>query len=650
LAATIALLNPDLGRTVRPTLIFKRGSARLRKHGDPETIERQEVSLDRRTLFAVVTGFLALSTQALGFENPAFEDYRISSPVVRDNLAVYFIHGNGASAAAPLTLDQALAAGAVKIYESPQHPIAIENLSGQSVFVQLGTLLKGGLQDQVVAQSMILPPGSGRVPLDIFCIDPFRSTTRGDEDPTAFSTSGALFPWRMARLAMLAGSADSKAVQLLRQSGIWWSIDTARSQLSAIIGEPLEPPQAASWQTPDIRDARPQVLLREQQSPWTTSLPLALENRRLAQMQQPYLDGFSGESIGDDVIGAVFAVNGRIEGAEIYQSHELFGRIWPNLLRAYATQAIAANDATAETLPPVAAVKASLAAAQEGRARQRTADSQVLVRENEAAIYSEITARDGDWIYRSYVPKLAPAGSPVTPDALVVDILQSGQVDGRPLASLDDKQVVVLQSASPDPWSAAQWSAAVAPSLEVARDLDPALWPHLERVRTDRVAWLLSEQLRSREWEGAKNREPSGTFGIFLLAAFGVWLFPVLLRRSAAARRCIRRRALNRAEAQAMVGQLGSAAPPADHRRRLSLIAVAAVAVAGVLAMSLRLSFQAAAAFVRLQRALCDRLLRRMNRRPARPGIRSACAVPLSPHLRARDAGQRHHAWAPAPA
>ncbi|MEA2949535.1 MAG: hypothetical protein QOI40_4865, partial [Alphaproteobacteria bacterium] len=47
-----------------------------------------EVSLDRRSLLVFATSLLAL---AAGVSSSAFgfEDYRISSPVVRDNLAVY---------------------------------------------------------------------------------------------------------------------------------------------------------------------------------------------------------------------------------------------------------------------------------------------------------------------------------------------------------------------------------------------------------------------------------------------------------------------------------------------------------------------------------------------------------------------------------
>src|SRR5262249_35402974 len=172
----------------------------------------------------------------------------------------------------------------------------------------------------------------------------------------------------------------------------------------------------------------------------------------------PYQAAFAAGAQGAEVIGAVFAINSRIEGAEIYQSHELFGRMWPNLLRAYATQALAASGAdAAQTPPPVWEVNASLAAAQEAAARTPAAG--LVGGGNETTILAETRDRDGNWIQRSFVPKLvtglAPTASLATPEAMVASILQSGEVDGRAVASLADRQVVVLQNDAAGRWSAA---------------------------------------------------------------------------------------------------------------------------------------------------------------------------------------------------
>src|SRR5262245_18825116 len=130
------------------------------------------------------------------------EPYAVTGPAVHQNLSVYFVHGDRDVGAAPLTLEQAMANGSVKIHETDRHPVQIENVSGQSVFIQLGELIRGGMQDQVVATTLLLPPNSGKMNLLTICVDPFRSSARDGESAKLFSATGALFPSRMARLGL----------------------------------------------------------------------------------------------------------------------------------------------------------------------------------------------------------------------------------------------------------------------------------------------------------------------------------------------------------------------------------------------------------------------------------------------------------------
>ena len=57
----------------------------------------------------------------------------------------------------------------------------------------------------------------------------------------------------------------------------------------------------------------------------------------------------AGEARG--VVGAVFVVNGRVTGAEVYGSHGLFRKAWPKLLKAASEEALA-EKADGRTPPP----------------------------------------------------------------------------------------------------------------------------------------------------------------------------------------------------------------------------------------------------------------------------------------------------------
>jgi len=374
----------------------------------------------------------------------------LSGPVVHDNLAVYFVRGNSAGAA-PLTLDEAMRNGQAQVRWTRTDPITVENMSDRSIFVPFGALLTGGLQDQVVGTSFMLPPHSGPVPLATFCVDPFRSTARDGEAADRLASPGAMFPGRMAKLAMMVAAPRSRAVRRMRQTGVWWSIDSTRAQLAHNLGAAVEPPRETHWNLADSQDQVSSAILAGRQSSWLTSLPLALENPALVDAQQGYANGFDAAATADDIVGAVFAVNGNLDGAEIYQSHALFAAMWPQLLRAHAVEAIAASDRPAGTPPALDTVEAFLASAQAGTARK----ANPRLRDSDAAIYAETGDRGGAWISRSFVATAHPAEAAGTPEAMLLGMLETGQIvagqvnpgqaDARAIASLGDRDIVVLR-------------------------------------------------------------------------------------------------------------------------------------------------------------------------------------------------------------
>ena len=107
----------------------------------------------------------------------------ISGPQVHENFAVYFIHGPSAPGPVPLTLQEALAKGSVRVLETGEvNELKIENTGGEDVFIQSGDIVKGGRQDRVLTMSFVLPPKSGEVALAAFCVEHGRWSARGAED------------------------------------------------------------------------------------------------------------------------------------------------------------------------------------------------------------------------------------------------------------------------------------------------------------------------------------------------------------------------------------------------------------------------------------------------------------------------------------
>ena len=133
----------------------------------------------------------------------ADQGMRISGPHVHENLAVYFVHGVSVGGAVPLTLQEALAKGSVKVIETGNvNELQIENTGSEEVFIQAGDIVKGGKQDRVLTVSFVLPPKSGRVPIASFCVEQGRWSARGKEDRSSSRARSEAMPSRAGLLAM----------------------------------------------------------------------------------------------------------------------------------------------------------------------------------------------------------------------------------------------------------------------------------------------------------------------------------------------------------------------------------------------------------------------------------------------------------------
>jgi hypothetical protein len=108
----------------------------------------------------------------------------------------------------------------------------------------------------------------------------------------------------------------------------------------------------------------------------------------------------------DDIVGYVFAVNGKINSAEVYESNGLFRKMWPKLLDASATEAIA-NRADVNAAPPEAkAAHAFLNAPAAAPAKETPLKFGInrVTRESTEEVMFETSHADGV-VHRSYLAK-----------------------------------------------------------------------------------------------------------------------------------------------------------------------------------------------------------------------------------------------------
>jgi hypothetical protein len=345
----------------------------------------------------------AAAVFAVGATAAEPEAYRISGPVVHENLAIYFVHGASASGPVPLTLQEALTGGSIQVRETGNvNQLEVENTGDTEVFIQSGDIVKGGQQDRVLTVSLIIPPRSGPLPIASFCVEQGRWSGRGREDAHRFESAAAAVPSREAKIAMklpaVAPSAPTPAhapyLSSLdvsrRQQEMWRDVTKTQEKLARALAAPVAAPESRS------------------------SLQLSLENEKLKDAQAAYVKALkdAGEAAAD-IIGYVFAINGKLNSADLYPSNGLFRKMWPKLLAANAVEAIGDKSAAGAAPPASAEVLAFLKAAEAGKAVEQPliGANKLETREATGVLFFETRrapakpGAEAAWVHRNYLAK-----------------------------------------------------------------------------------------------------------------------------------------------------------------------------------------------------------------------------------------------------
>lgn len=324
----------------------------------------------RSTVLTILPFMMAASTEAA--------EYRISGPHTHDNLSVFLIHGANQTGKKFLSLQEALQQHKAVVYETGAvNELAIENVSAtEDVYIQSGEIVKGGQQDRTLKDDLILPAKSGKVPIASFCVEHGRWSRRGQEAVRNFDSSPQVVASKQMKMAVrVAGN----------QQQVWNEVARAQDSLSAVAGA-----------------------VRAPASP--TSYMLSLESPQLQQSVESYIRELSRIPEGQsDVIGYAFAVNGRINSAEVYASNELFRKLWPKLLRASSVEAVANFQPGGKfDKPSFEAVQASLVDADHGKASAREVNGRtsVVMKETDRNVLFETRDKaQNAWVHRSYMTK-----------------------------------------------------------------------------------------------------------------------------------------------------------------------------------------------------------------------------------------------------
>lgn len=371
--------------------------------------------------------------------------YKISGPFSSGNLSVYLIHGaDQASAGQYMTLQEALQMKQVVVYETGNvNELSIENKGDQLVFIQSGDIVKGGRQDRAVQFDLILPPHSGKVPLTSFCVEQGRWSPRGKEVASGFSSSTKQFVAKemklaakmpdLTKVAMVApasygpsrrgrhGGADGLAAAppiIVPSAG---SGGAGPHALAASAPTPYAPQlQGGMWESVTkvqgklAKAAKTKVTAAESES----SLQLTLENDVVKKKGAAHIRDLVKVVDGKrDVIGYAFAINGKVNSADVYASNSLFMKLWPKLLDATAVEAVSeeVDNNMSTAVPSVKDVRECLIDAERARPVISTTNERTKLittqqtQDNTKNVLFETQTNGAPqkklWVHRNYITK-----------------------------------------------------------------------------------------------------------------------------------------------------------------------------------------------------------------------------------------------------
>ncbi len=278
-------------------------------------------SLNKAYLF--IMACLALSGVALAcgpygaIDGKRVEGGRIiHDPNTYENLSVFFISGPELvdKDADYVTLAEAMEKKWVVVHETGNvNQLAVENVTkSRTVVVLAGAVVKGGKQDRVLGQDLVLQPKSGKVPIASFCVEQSRWKKRGGESLQAFSGNSVQISGKGLRKAVKGG---------LGQGQVWKQVASEQMKISENVNADVQ------------RNASP------------SSYQLAVENKELKKEIENYKKKLEGviENY-PNAVGYVVAINGEFSTADVYASRKLFRKTWSQHLESAITEAVSLKN------------------------------------------------------------------------------------------------------------------------------------------------------------------------------------------------------------------------------------------------------------------------------------------------------------------
>lgn len=202
------------------------------------------------------------------------------------------------------TLSEALRDNSLLIHEIGEgrvNELEVENSGKIPVFIMAGQILVGAKQNRVLQHDLLLPPQSGLVTVEAFCVQQHRWSYTGDK---SFSHGDNV--------------SNVEVRQAKAQSEVWSKVAKTRASVFAGVGAAT--PSAAA-DTADLNEV--------------------YEKREVRRKIDGYESAFRDlpQSV-PDMQGAVVLLDGRVVAVDVFGDRAVLRRLWRPLLASYVLEGV----------------------------------------------------------------------------------------------------------------------------------------------------------------------------------------------------------------------------------------------------------------------------------------------------------------------
>ena len=214
-----------------------------------------------------------------------------------------------------MTLQEAIQKTKIKITESSNsgtvNNLVVENISKDTIIIITGDVIKGGKQDRIVSQDIVLSPSAGKKSLPVYCVESGRWTSaQGNGAARNYSASASSKPAEFNGYYNKGSVSLRKVVEKEKdQSKVWSKVD-------------------------ELNTANKTVTSTKTYTAMTQSADFT---KKMDQYISFFKNKFEKDS---SVVGVIVVTGDKVIGCDMFATHNLFIKQYESLLHSYVTEAI----------------------------------------------------------------------------------------------------------------------------------------------------------------------------------------------------------------------------------------------------------------------------------------------------------------------